>query len=180
MNHSSSVAIWILDSSTFIHACYIARVQLLIMLRSPLCFPEYVFRVELGINAHPETRREAESWVQKKKIGIRQLSLSDLERISQLAAPRRIGMGEIACAIIAEREGGGVLCDDHKGRNWLQSRLGSTYWQSVEDFLLNAAELGYVSEFDLQTCQETLESNRYICTYDLRLEHLRRAANREI
>jgi len=167
-----------LDSSTFINACYIARIQLLILLRSPIFFPEYVFRVELGVNAHPTTRREAESWVQKKKIGIRQLSLSDLDRISELAAPRRIGLGEIACAIVAEREGGGVLCDDHKGRNWLQSRLATTCWQSVEDFLLHAAELGYVSEFDLQACQETLESNRYLCRYDLRLEHLRRAANR--
>jgi predicted nucleic acid-binding protein len=172
------VSIWMLDSSTFINTGHIAQVQLLILLRSPLFFPEYVFRVELGANAHQTTRREAQSWVQKKKIGIRQLLLSDLDRISQLAAPRRIGLGEIACAILAEREDGGVLCDDHKGRNWLQSRLSLGCWQSVEDFLLHAAELRYVSEFDLQAFQDTLASNRYQCRYDLRLEHLRRAVNR--
>ena len=174
---STQASVWMLDSSTFINACIIARVPLFVLLRSPLCFSEYVFRFELGINAHETTRRQAARCVERRQIGIRHLSLSDLDRINELGAPRRIGLGEIACAIIAEREHGGVLCDDWHGRGWLEPRVSWVCWESIEDLLLAAAQSGHVSEFDLDDFQHTLELERYKCRFDLRFEHLRRLAN---
>jgi len=171
------VPLWLLDSSTFINCCVISRVPLFVLLRSPLFFSEYVFRVELGINAHHSTRTAAAEWVSRGKIGISNLALADLDRISQLGTPRRIGLGEIASAILAEREGGGVLCDDWKGRRWLQTRVTLSRWESIEDVLLDAAQSGHVSEFDLDTFQQDLEKARYTCRMNLRIEHLRRNAN---
>jgi hypothetical protein len=172
------VPLWLLDSSTFIHCCVISRVPLFVLLRSPLFFSEYVFRVELGVNAHDSTRSAAAHWVSRGKIGISSLSLTDLDRINQLGTPRRIGLGEIASAILAERDGGGVLCDDWKGRRWLQTRVTLSCWESVEDVLLDAARSGHVSEFDLDAFQKGLQEARYTCRFNLRLEHLRRIANR--
>ena len=176
-NVSNAVPVWVVDSSTFIHCCIISRIPLFLVLRSPLYFSEYVFRVELGINAHESTRIEASRWVSRQKIGIKMLSLADLDRINRLGAPRRIGLGEIACAIIAEREAGGVLCDDWRGRGWLEPRVAVNRWESIEDVLLEAARLGHVSEFDLDGFQTTLEEERYMCRYNLRIEHLRQAAS---
>jgi hypothetical protein len=150
---------------------------LLVHLRSPLFFSEYVFRVELGTNAHDSTRTAAAHWVSRGKIGISRLSLTDLDRINQLGTPRRIGLGEIASAILAERNGGGVLCDDWKGRRWLQTRVTLSCWESIEDVLLEAAQFGHVSEFDLDSFQRDLQTARYTCRFDLRFEHLRRIAN---
>src|SRR5207244_3794384 len=116
--------------------------------------------------------------VERSKIGLRQLSLADLDRINELGVPRRIGLGEITCAIIAEREAGGVLSDDWRGRSWLEKRVPVKRWESVEDLLLHAAQLNHISEFDLDQFQEALESERYTCRFNLRLEHLRRLANR--
>ena len=50
----------------------------------------------------------------------------------------QIGIGEIACAIIAERQSGGVLCDDRKARRWLADRVAVLKWESIEDILLDA------------------------------------------
>jgi len=179
MNSSSTeISLWMLDSSTFINGCIIGQLPLFVLIRSPIYFSEYVFRVELGINAREKTRRQASMCVERSKIGIRQLSLTDLDRINELGAPRRIGLGEITSAIIAQREAGGVLCDDWRGRSWLERRVPVTRWESVEDLLLHAAHLNHISEFDLEQFQEALESERYKCRYNLRLEHLRRLANR--
>src|SRR5260370_11336260 len=164
---SNGLPFWMLDSSTFINCCIIARLPLFLILRSPLCFSEYVFRVELGINAHDSTRSEAAQWVARQRIGIKTLSLADLDRINRLGAPRRIGLGEIASAILAEREAGGVLCDDWRGRRWLEPRVTVRRWESIEDVLLEAARFGHVSEFDLDDFQNTLEQERYSCRYNL-------------
>lgn len=173
----TAVSLWMLDSSTFINFSVIDRIALFVLLRSPLYFSEYVYRFELGIKAHESTRSAARQSVARKQIGVRSLSLSDLERISQLGAPRRIGLGEIACAIIAERETGGVLCDDWKGKRWLTQRMVLNSWESTEDVLLEAARLGHISEFDLDGFQARLEEERYVCRFNLRLEHLRRVRN---
>ena len=45
-----------LDSSTFINALGIERLALLVALRYPLRFSEYVLRVELGTNARANAR----------------------------------------------------------------------------------------------------------------------------
>ena len=173
----TSVPLWLIDSSTFINCCVISRVPLFLLLRSPLFFSEYVFRFELGINAHDSTRKTAAQWVSRRKIGIKHLSLTDLDRISQLGAPRRIGLGEIASAILAERDGGGVLCDDWKGRRWLEPRVTLSCWESIEEVLLDAARIGHVSEFELDGFQQALQQARYVCRYNLRFEHLRRIVN---
>lgn len=176
-NTDATAPLWFVDSSTFINGCHLSRVSLFLLLRSPLYFSEYVFRVELSGNADSSTSNAAAQWVSRHKIGIRNLSLTDLDRITQLGAPRRIGLGEISSAILAEREGGGVLCDDWKGRRWLVPRLTLNWWESIEDVLLDAARLGHVSEFDLDDFQQTLQRTRYVCRFNLRIEHLRRITN---
>jgi hypothetical protein len=57
---NTQLPIWMLDSSTFIHACMIDRIPLLAFLRHPLHFPEYVYRWELGQQAHDSTRGDAD------------------------------------------------------------------------------------------------------------------------
>ncbi|QDT32005.1 hypothetical protein [Thalassoglobus polymorphus] len=173
MSAASDKSVWMLDSSTFIHVVMIDRLQLLSNLRTPLCFPEYVYRFELGVNAKLRTRQNAKECVRCEQVTVQQLTLEDLERIAELEAPRRIGLGEIACAIIAERNQGGVLCDDRRAKNWLCDRIsGSVVWEDTEDFLLNAADLWHISEFDLEEFQSTLRDNLYVCRIDLRQEHL--------
>ena len=117
---SASAALWMLDSSTFINALIIDRVTLLLSLRSPAFFPEYVFRFELGANARDETREGATQAVDRRQVGVQKLTLADLDRIAALGAPRRVGLGELACAVIAQRTGGGVLCDDWRARRWIE------------------------------------------------------------
>ena len=117
----------------------------------------------------------------RKQIGVESLTLSDLDRIADLSAPRRIGIGEIACTIIAERQAGGVLCDDWKARKWLEQRTTPHSWESIDDVLLDAAAIGHIGEFDLVDFQQRLEANRYRCRFaDLRLEHLQRQLARRI
>jgi hypothetical protein len=169
---------WILDSSTFINFLAIRRTMLLVQLRSPLQFPEYVFRVELGLNAREETRGEAEAAVRAGAVGIQRLSIDDLDRMARLEAPRRIGLGEIACAIIAERLHAGVLCDDWKARRWLSERIAVPGWEATEEILLEAAFQLVVSEYDLVSLEASLATGRYQCRFDLRLEFLRRRLTR--
>lgn len=170
--------LWTLDSSTFIHALIVERVALVILLRSPLYFPEYVFRFELGANAHERTRTEAASFVSRNQIGVVNLTLADLDRIASLGALRRIGLGEVACAVIAERRTGGVLCDDWRARGWLEQHTTPQRWDSIDGVLLEAAAKGQIGELDLVDFQRVLEENRYHCRCDLRLEHLQRQVTR--
>jgi hypothetical protein len=163
-----------LDSSTFIHAIIVDRVMLLASLRSPLFFPEFVFRFELGASATEATRDAAAQAVGRKQIGVLQLTLVDLDRLSQVGAPRRIGLGELACAIIAERTAGGVLCDDWRAKRWIETRVVVRPWDSIEGVLLEAAARGHIGELDLVDSQRALEKSRYHCRCDLRLEHLQR------
>jgi hypothetical protein len=168
---------WTLDSSTFIHFIVINDLALLIRLRSPLHFPEYVYRVELGLNAKPATRAQAEVCVTRGTVSISRLTIDDLDRIAALSAPRRVGLGEIACAIIAERLQGGVLCDDWRARRWLLARTSVSVWQAIEDVLLDAATRLEITEYDLVAFQGRLTSERYQCRFDLRLEFLQRRLN---
>jgi hypothetical protein len=170
--------LWMLDSSTFINAIAIERVALLVSLRKPIHFSEYVLRFELGVNARQSTRAEALNWVNRKLIGVESLTLPDLDRIAALAAPRRIGIGEVACAIIAERCAGGVLCDDWRAKGWLEQRTAPHSWDSIEGVLLDAAAAGLIGELDLVDFQKALEIERYKCRVDLRMEHLQRQMNR--
>jgi hypothetical protein len=172
------ITLWLLDSSTFIHACIIDRLSLLASLRTPLDCPEYVLRWELGQNGHVETRRLAEEALRQGKVRMRRLSLDDLDRIASINAPRRIGLGELACAIVAEREEAGVLCDDRNARRWLARRVITVAWETIDDVLLVAAEGGYIGELDLQGYQTTLERNGYHCACDLQMEFLSRRFNR--
>jgi hypothetical protein len=169
-----------LDSSTFINALIVDRVALVVLLRPDLCFPEYVFRFELGVNARESTRAAVGSWVKRKQIGVANLTLADLDRIASLAAPRRIGLGEIACAVIAERREGGVLCDDWRAHAWLKDRTQPKEWHSIDDLLLEAAANGHIGEHDLVEFQITLKQHKYDCRCDLRLAHLQRQMARFI
>ncbi|MBZ4395925.1 hypothetical protein VZQ01_26785 [Myxococcus faecalis] len=175
------VGLWMLDSSTFIHSLIIEQTRLVVTLRNPIAFPEYVFKVELlGERAHPETQEIARAVVTSGQITLRNLTLGDLDRIAQLNAPRKAGLGELACAIIAGREGGGVLCDDWKCRNWMSANTTPLVeWQSIEDVLLEAAERAHLSEYELEDLQKRLLSNRYHCRFDLRNEHLMRSLSRK-
>jgi len=165
---------WLLDSSTFINFLVIQRTSLLVRLRAPLYFPEYVFRVELGLNARPPTREHAEEVVRRGAIAIERLSIADLDRLAALSAPRRIGLGEVACAIIAERLGAGVLCDDWKARRWLAEKVRASGWESTEDVLMDAALQLEVSEYELADFQASLTAGRYQCRFELRVEFLQR------
>jgi hypothetical protein len=167
-----------LDSSTFIHSCIAGQTRLLIKLRSPLAFPEYVFRVELGSTAHDDTRQAAQQCVSNNQISIKSLSLEELALLASLNAPRRAGIGELACVLIAHRERGVVLCDDEKCKSWIRANLNPVVWECIEEVLLEAAEKYHLSEFDLAEIQKTLASQRYLCRYDLRTEHLRRELSR--
>lgn len=179
MTTNSRIALWLLDSSTFINAIAVGQVRLVVLLRSPIAFPEYVFKAELlGERSHAATRDAAKDIVSSGQIKLTSLTIDDLERIAQLNAPRKAGLGELACAIIAGREGGGVLCDDWKCRNWMSSHVAPVEWHSIEDVLIEAAERSHVSEYELEEFQRKLTSNRYHCRFDLRNEYLMRALNR--
>jgi hypothetical protein len=175
---AASAAFWALDSSTFIHALLVGRLWLLPRVRAPLRIPEYVLRTELNAEAHADTAEHAKGFLSAGHAVVCRLSLADLDRIAEIGSPRRIGLGEIACAVIAERDSGGVLLDDWRGRRWLEQRLSVTFWESIEDVLLLAASRGHISEFDLDECEERLRKNRYDCRVSLRNEHLRRLLNR--
>lgn len=176
-DRDSTASSWLLDSSTFINAAVVDRLPLMLLLRSPIFFPEYVFRFELGTNARQATRQEAVANVTRKRIGVQNLTLADLDTIAAFNAPRRIGLGELACAVIANRLGGGVLCDDWRAKAWLNDRMATPDWDSIESVLLEAAARNFIGETDLAQAQRTLEENRYKCRYDLQIEHVRRNIN---
>lgn len=174
---STAINAWLLDSSTFIHAEIAGQTRLLLLIRKPTYFPSYVYRVELGSNAHEPTRARAQHFVKNGQILLKNLSLEDLDQIAQLKTPRKVGLGELACAIIASRENGVALCDDRKCRNWIKDNLRFTSWQSIEDILLDAAAQSHLSEFELEDIQKLLAKNKYQCQFDLRSEYLIRRLN---
>ena len=176
-SNSAGSASWMLDSSTFIHVLMIEKIQILLLLRPSLFFAEYVYKIELGVNAKEDTRRHARRVVSQGKIGIKQLTIDDLDQIAAMSRPRRIGLGELACAIVAEREGGGVLCDDWKCRPFFQNQMSLAQWHSIEDLLIEAAEQRYLTEFELSELQAKLQENQYHCRRDLRFEYLSRLHN---
>lgn len=161
---------WMLDASTFIHTVIVKKVRVLVALKSPLVVPMYVFQQEIaGPRAHDETREMAEQCQRRGDIKIEALSLSDLQRIVSLNAPRRkIGLGELACAIIAERSAGGVLCDDHLAVGWLKLNVSVSKWESIEDVLIAAAHGLHLNEYDLVECQQNLSTAKYQCRVQLR------------
>lgn len=167
----------LLDSSTFINAMIIKQLPNLLALKTRINFCEYVYRVELNNNKYKETRQEAQKLVNDGRVGISNLTLDDLDRIAGLDKPRRIGFGEIACAVVAERENGRVLCDDVRARKWIIKRIASLKWESIEDILIQAAFKCLISEYDLDKHQKVLEENNYKCQVHLRHTYLMQRAN---
>ncbi len=170
-----NLLIWMLDASTFINFSVVQEVRLLARCRERLFFPEYVYRYELtGQKSHQDTKEQAEAAVERGDVEVLQLTLDDLERIVSLGAPRKFGLGEIACAVVAERKSGGVLCDDRPATLWLKANTQVFLWEATEDVLLDAAWRLFLDEYDLETIQEKLERSKYCCRCNLRNEHLMR------
>lgn len=172
-----TISEWVLDSSTFISGLATSRTWILTRLGRSLTIPEYVFRFELGLRARPETRKEAQSFVERGHARLASLTLEDLDQLAAMEVPRRIGIGEAICAVLALRGSAGVLSDDLKAKRWLTSRLTVIAWETVEDLLLEAATRSLISEYDLEDCQQRLAAARYTCHFNLREEFLRRALN---
>jgi hypothetical protein len=161
---------WLLDASTFINALTVGHVRTLIALRAPLLVPEYVYQLELaGPSAKPDTRAEAERCKASGGFQVYRLTLADVRRMAAMDPPKRkVGIGELSCALIAERANGGVLSDDHKSRSWIEQRVRIVDWQSIEDVLLAAAHASYVSEYELDDCEHKLLGGKYTCRVSLR------------
>lgn len=165
---------WIIDSSTFIHIALVSRIPLLVKLRRPLFFPEYVFRFELTNAKHMDSVIAAEKCVNNGSIAVIGLTLEDLVRMVECGEPRSIGLGELACAVIAERKNGGVLSDDHRATSRLRNVVNVLTWNCVEDILIHAAEELLIDEYELDECQTILQRNKYQCRGNLRLEFVSR------
>jgi hypothetical protein len=164
------VTSWKLDSSTFIHAVMVKLPAVLTRMRKPISFMHYVYEFELvGPNAHNETREAAKREVARGAIQIDRLTLADVTRMSRLAAPRRIHAGELATAVVAERVGAGVLCDDRAALKWLRRALeGVKAWESIEDVIVAAAESGLLGEHELAPLEESLRNKGpYHCRFPL-------------
>ncbi|MDH5641372.1 MAG: type II toxin-antitoxin system VapC family toxin, partial [Nitrospira sp.] len=148
----SNMKIWVLDSSVFIHFMIIEHFHVLVRCRSPLHLPEYVYRVELtGPKCQDATRAQAHAAVSAGDVRLQSLSIADLMRMASLGPGRKAAVGEIACALIAERCGGGMLTDDRKARRWLDVRVRVSTWQSTEDVLIEAAHRLEVTEHELSS-----------------------------
>jgi hypothetical protein len=158
------------DASTFIHALALDRAPLLARLRSPLAFVEYVYRTELaGAGAHAKTREAAVEQVRRGAITVDRLSMADVVRMSAFAPPRRVDTGELATAVVADRLGVGVLCDDHKAVVWLREKLSRVReWEAIEEVLVAAAVANLIGESELPELQGRLVTAKYRCRYDLR------------
>lgn len=173
------VARWLLDASTFIHAVIVKHVQVLTTMRAPLVVPEYVYRQELvGERAREVTRESAEQAARNGMLAVERLSLADLQRIAALNPPKRkCSLGEISCAIIAERTSGGVLCDDHRAVGWMREHIAVVVWESIEHVLIAAAHALRLDEYALDECEQTLATNNYRCRSSLRNEFLMQRLN---
>lgn len=170
-NDVLDVQVWVLDSCVFINFHIVGHLRTLVRCRSPLCVPEYVYKYELtGPRSHRDTRESAHAAISTEQISVSFLSVEDLTRIAALG-PRSADLGEIACALIAEREGGGVLTDDRSKRR-LSAHMRVRAWQSTEEVLIDAAHRCEITEYDLDAIQEVLARNRYQCRVQLRNEYL--------
>lgn len=170
-NNTLRINVWMLDTCVFINFNVIGHIRALVRCRSPLHVPEYVYKYELtGSRSHRDTRESAHAAVSTGQLTVSFLSVEDLTRIASLG-PRSADLGEIACAIIAEREGGGVLTDDRAQRR-LAAHIRVRAWQSTEDVLIDAAHRCEITEYDLDHIQKVLADNRYHCKTELRREYL--------
>jgi hypothetical protein len=92
--------------------------------------------------------------------------------MATFTAPRRVDTGELATAVVADRLGLGVLCDDHKAVKWLKENLpGVRDWESIEHVMLAAAEANLLTEHDLGTIEQRLTASRYNCRFNLQLAY---------
>lgn len=173
MSQAVTVDGWIVDASLFVHFCVLERVQLLFRMRRGLKVPEYVYRIELvSPNARQETRERATAAVAGGNMQVQQLTLADVARIAALGPRRSAAVGELACAVLAERQDYGVLCDDRRAQRWLGSRMQLKAWEDIETVLVEAAHRFEVTEYELAALEATLLQNRYACRCDLRNEYL--------
>lgn len=165
---------WLLDASVFVNFVLIDQARTLLRARAPLTFPEYVYRIELlGTRAPEKTRSAAHHHVViDRAIAVEQLTLEDLAQLADRQVPPNIGMGEACCAVLAERLGAGVLCDDRRAKNRLLSMFTIPLWEGTVEILLHAAHTNVLTEYELVDCQAALERNRFTCKTDLREEYL--------
>lgn len=170
---TNQTKVWVLDSSVFIHFLIIERFHVLVRCRAPLHIPEYVYRIELtGLRCQESTRTRARTAVSAGHLAVQHLSIEDLTRIASLGPSRKAAIGEIACAILAERHEGGVLIDDRRARRWLEVRVNVATWESTEDVLVDAAHRLEVTESELELFQKALACGNYQCRFDLKNEYL--------
>jgi hypothetical protein len=165
--------VWALDSSVFINFVTIEKLPTLASFRNPIAMSEYVYRTELtGPRASPGTRTAALNSKTKGHFELVTLTLADLANLGALARPRRVGLGEASCAIIAANSSGGVLCDDMRSKAWLTDHFSVVAWERTEEILVAATHAAHLDEYALAECQKKLEANRYKCYCDLRTEFL--------
>ena len=173
--------LWVVDTSTFIHFTIIEMVPMLAEPRRPLRVTRYVYERELcGTNCHARTRAAAKTALDRGYFVIDTLRLDDLERIGTLNVPRKVAMGEITCAVVAERDEGAVLLDDRKAILRLREEVNVRAWESTEDVLVDAAHQHRVSEYQLHDFDAKLESEKYRCRFSLREEYLRQRLSRTV
>lgn len=105
-------------------------------------------------------------------IDVQHLTLDDLARIAALGPRRAAAIGELACAILAERSDSGILIDDRRAQRWLLGKVRVRAWNDTEEVLIDAAHRCEITEYELVTIEATLAENRYTCRVDLRNEYL--------
>ena len=176
-----TAGVWALDASVFINFVVIGHLPMLAKFRKPMAVPEYVYRTELtGPRAHPATRTAASQSKNKGHFKLATLTLTDLANLGALDRPRRVGLGEASCAIIAAKNSGGVLCDDMRSKAWLQHHFQVAAWERTEEILVGAAHAEHLDEYALAECQKRLETNKYKCVCDLRIEFLQQRLARHV
>ena len=121
--HDSPSMPWMINTSTFIHAMIVDRVPLVASVALPSSFPNTFSASSWGTNAKESTRDQANAHVAHKRIGIQGLTLADLDKLALLSAPRKIGLGELACLSLRSVWRGGVLCDDWRAKAWLDQKM---------------------------------------------------------
>jgi hypothetical protein len=135
--------------------------------------PDYVYRIELtGPRAHAETRARALDAVKTGALKVQHLTLDDVARIAALGPRRSAGLGELACAILAERSESGVLIDDRRAQRWLVDKVRVRAWHDTETVLIDAAHRCEVTEYELSEFEGILANSRYTCRVNLRNEYL--------
>lgn len=171
--NSAVAKAWVLDTSLFVHFCIVERTRVLFRMRSPTKVPDYVFRTEMtGDRVHQQTREQALQAAKSGTLKVEQLTLEDVARIAELGPRRAAAVGELACAVLAERSHAGVLIDDRRARRCLSGRVSVSDWHDTETVLIDAAHRCEVTEHELQEIESVLGENRYACRVNLRNEYL--------